>query len=256
MIGNNYEEWFEPLKNLIQEESDEPIWLCTNEPISGIIGFTNTLRLEPGGHRIRCVFDCDGLLDINNNDGQKVLMKEKIIINDLAINVIKDGKVGTFRHLNLQKNFDTVETTDYFLNMGVNRDLSSLEWFDMKNLKTFQPTIQVQNETLKQIRCHVYACGLNFRDVLLASGKLIAGPESLLTDCIIGFEFAGRDSRTGRRICGFNLGRCMATLVDVREDMVTHIPDHWSMEDAVTVLSTYITVWYGLIDRAQLKQSK
>jgi len=27
------------------------------------------------------------------------------------------------------------------------------------------------------------------------------------------------------------------------------------MEDAVTILSTYSTVWYGLIERAQLKKS-
>jgi NADPH:quinone reductase-like Zn-dependent oxidoreductase len=37
--------------------------------------------------------------------------------------------------------------------------------------------------------------------------------------------------------------------------MITKIPEHWSMEESVSVLSTYCTVWYGLIDRAQLTRS-
>ena len=80
-------------------------------------------------------------------------------------------------------------------------------------------------------------------------------PQTLFTDCALGFEFAGRRSDTGERVCGFGLGRTMASFVDVREDLITTIPDNWSMDDVVTVLTTYITVWYGLIERAQIKQS-
>jgi len=47
----------------------------------------------------------------------------------------------------------------------------------------------------------------------------------------------------------------MASFVDVREDLITTIPENWSMEDSVTILSTYATVWYGLIERAQLRKS-
>ncbi len=87
------------------------------------------------------------------------------------------------------------------------------------------------------------------------TGRIIAGPESLLFDCLIGTEFAGRRTDSGERVCGFSLSRCIATSVDVREDLITPIPDIWSMEDAVTIVTTYCTVWYGLIDRAQLRQS-
>ena len=72
---------------------------------------------------------------------------------------------------------------------------------------------------------------------------------------MIGFEFAGRRTDTGERVCGFSLSGCMASFVDVREDLITTIPENWSMEDSVTILSTYATVWYGLIDRAQLRKS-
>ena len=79
--------------------------------------------------------------------------------------------------------------------------------------------------------------------------------ESLFTDCVIGFEFAGRRTDTGERVCGLGVGRSIAAFVDVREDLMTTIPDNWSMDDAVTTLIVYCTVWYGLIERAQIKQS-
>jgi NADPH:quinone reductase-like Zn-dependent oxidoreductase len=47
----------------------------------------------------------------------------------------------------------------------------------------------------------------------------------------------------------------MASFVDVREDLITPIPENWSMEDAVTIVTTYGTVWYGLIDRAKMQRS-
>jgi NADPH:quinone reductase-like Zn-dependent oxidoreductase len=88
-----------------------------------------------------------------------------------------------------------------------------------------------------------------------STGRIIAGPESLFYDCLIGTEFAGRRTDSGERVCGFSLSRCIATSVDVREDLITEIPEKWSMEDAVTVMTTYCTVWYGLIERAQMQRS-
>ncbi len=90
---------------------------------------------------------------------------------------------------------------------------------------------------------------------ILFSGRIIGGPESLFYDCLIGTEFAGRRTDSGERVCGFSMSRCIATSVDVREDLITPIPDNWSMEDAVTIVTTYCTVWYGLIERAQMQKS-
>ena len=74
----------------------------------------------------------------------------------------------------------------------------------------------------------------------------------LFSDCCIGFEFAGRRVDTGERVCGFDMSRCYATSIDVNSELMTPIPDNWSMDDAVTILSTYSTVWYGLIERAHM----
>lgn len=79
---------------------------------------------------------------------------------------------------------------------------------------------------------------------------------SLFTDCVIGFEFAGRRIDSGERVCGFDVSRCFASSIDAIDNMVSTIPEHWSMDDAVTVLATYSTVWYGLIERANLQKSK
>ena len=83
----------------------------------------------------------------------------------------------------------------------------------------------------------------------------MSGPLSLFSDCIIGMEFAGRD-HNGNRVMGMDLSRCFATTIDAMQNFTTTIPDHWSMDDAVSILVAYATVWYGLIERAHLQRSK
>ena len=88
------------------------------------------------------------------------------------------------------------------------------------------------------------------------TGRIPPGPISLITDCILGSDFAGRRCDTGERVMGFALSRAFGTKVETREDMITQIPDHLSMDEAVALISTYATVWYGLIERAHLKKGK
>ena len=76
----------------------------------------------------------------------------------------------------------------------------------------------------------------------------------LYTDCVIGMEFAGRRADTGERVMGFVESRSFATFINANSDWLTPIPDHWSMSDAVTILSTYCTLWYGLIERGKLRK--
>jgi NADPH:quinone reductase-like Zn-dependent oxidoreductase len=38
--------------------------------------------------------------------------------------------------------------------------------------------------------------------------------------------------------------------------MTSPIPEKWSMEESVTIVSTYCTVWYSLIERARLQRSE
>lgn len=78
--------------------------------------------------------------------------------------------------------------------LQVKGDLSSIQWIE----GWIQP-----NEKDHNIVKVVYS-SLNFKDVMLATGKLM--PESVKrrekTDCLIGFEFSGIDSN-GKRVMGF-----------------------------------------------------
>ena len=85
------------------------------------------------------------------------------------------------------------------------------------------------------------------------TGRIASGVISLFTDCVIGMEFSGRRMDTGERVFGFDMSRCFATSTDAMEDMILPIPDNWSMDDAVTIAVSYSTLWYGLIERAQIK---
>ena len=78
----------------------------------------------------------------------------------------------------------------------------------------------------------------------------------LLNDCVIGLEFAGRRADTGERVMGFAECRAFATFNNAPYQFVSPIPEHWSMDDAVTILSTYFTLWYGMIKRGGLKRGE
>jgi NADPH:quinone reductase-like Zn-dependent oxidoreductase len=85
-------------------------------------------------------------------------------------------------------------------------------------------------------------------------GRIPSGFMGLFTDCVLGLEFAGRRADTGERVMGFAESRAFATDINATEDWLTTIPNHWSMDDAVTILSTYSTLWYGLIERGRMKK--
>jgi fatty acid synthase len=176
-INDNYNKWLDVLKEKVKENIENKktdnemknIWLIANDSsINGIIGLTNCLRQEPGGESIRCIFDYDKQmksLDFSSKPFSDILS------NDLAINVIRDGKLGTYRHLRVPKNHDKIESNEYYLNVGPNGDLSSLQWFDSKNIPKCETYINLDKQKIKQIRCDIYSTGLNFRDVMIASGK-------------------------------------------------------------------------------------
>jgi fatty acid synthase len=176
-INENYEKWLDVLKEKVKENIEKKdihneninIWLIANDStINGITGLTNCLRQEPGGDRIRCIFDYDKQMkfppDFSSNPFSDILA------NDLAINVIRDGMLGTYRHLSLPKNHDKIESNVYYLNVGPNGDLSSLQWFDSNNIAFNESFINIDNRIIPQIRCNIYSTGLNFRDVIMATG--------------------------------------------------------------------------------------
>ena len=169
---NHRQQWFQTIKDILldkkeNEKNTDNIWLIAKDSdLNGVVGLVNCLRLEPGGDSIRCIYDVDKQFKGDFKDSPYY----DILTNDLAINVLKDGKLGTYRHLTLPKDYDKVQSEDYFLNIGQNRDLSSLQWYDSKNLFKKDVFYDLSNKKVKQVRCNIYSSGLNFRDVMLATG--------------------------------------------------------------------------------------
>lgn len=90
--------------------------------------------------------------------------------------------------------------------------------------------------------------------MVIASGKIVPGPESALFDCVIGLEFSGRRQDNGERVMGMVPFKGIATAVLTHQDFVWAVPQEWSLEEAASVPVIYITAYYALIMRGQLKQ--
>ncbi|XP_041321888.1 fatty acid synthase [Pyrgilauda ruficollis] len=248
----NYQ-WVESLKEILADPSEKPVWLtatsCAN---SGILGMVNCLRLEAEGHRIRCVF----ISNLNPSSAVpptslSSLEMQKIVQKDLVMNVYRDGKWGSFRHLPLQQ-AQPQELTEYaYVNVLTRGDLSSLRWIvsPLRHFHTTDPNV---------LLCKVYYASLNFRDIMLATGKL--SPDAIpgnwaLQQCMLGMEFSGRDV-AGRRVMGLLPAKGLATVVDCEKRFLWEVPENWTLEEAASVPVVYATAYYALVVRGGMKKGE
>uniref|UniRef100_A0A803V968 Fatty acid synthase n=1 Tax=Ficedula albicollis TaxID=59894 RepID=A0A803V968_FICAL len=248
----NYK-WVESLKEILADPSEKPVWLtatsCAN---SGILGMVNCLRLEAEGHRIRSVF----ISNLNPSSAVpptslSSLEMQKIVQKDLVMNVYRDGKWGSFRHLPLQQ-AQPQELTEYaYVNVLTRGDLSSLRWI-VSPLRHFHTTDS------NILLCKVYYASLNFRDIMLATGKL--SPDAIpgnwaLQQCMLGMEFSGRDL-AGRRVMGLLPAKGLATVVDCEKKFLWEVPENWTLEEAASVPVVYATAYYALVVRGGMKKGE
>ncbi|GAB1597533.1 fatty acid synthase-like, partial [Argonauta hians] len=245
--------WFEELKNLFlkctTDDSFDRLWLVsTSTPLNGILGLVNCLIKEDSSKKIRCIFNSsldDTPLQLTDDIFQKLQS------TDLLVNVFRDNQWGTMRHLPFITGLtQTSETNHAYINVLTRGDLSSLRWVE-SSLKYFNTKLSPN----KQL-CTVYYASLNFRDIMLASGKLPpdAIPGNLADqDCLLGIEFSGK-SPQGKRIMGLLSAKGLATSVDADRDFLWEIPNSWTLEEAASVPVVYSTVYYALVVRGQIKK--
>uniref|UniRef100_UPI0037E9BFCC fatty acid synthase n=1 Tax=Semicossyphus pulcher TaxID=241346 RepID=UPI0037E9BFCC len=246
--GTDYK-WVETLKETIADSSDCPVWLTASQAHCGIVGMVNCLRQESGGHRIRCAF----VSNLNKSSSVPILQPthesmQSVLDGDLVMNVYRDGHWGVFRHQLISQDLNEAMTEHAYVNVLTRGDLSSLRWIasPLRHFATSNPNVQL---------CRVYYSSLNFRDIMLATGKLPpdAIPGDLaLQQCMLGMEFSGRDP-SGRRVMGLLPAKGLATTVDADKRFLWDVPSSWTLEQAASVPVVYATAYYSLVVRGRLR---
>lgn len=141
-------DWLPTLQNAVKSDPNTVVF-SQNDELSGVIGLVNCIRKEPGTDNVRCVFIMDKdapKFDLNHEFYSSQLKK------GLAINVLKNGVWGTYRHL-LLPDEQNIEVEHAYVNVTVRGDLSSLRWLeghlrrDM-NLNANQTIVQVRTIVL------------------------------------------------------------------------------------------------------------
>ena len=243
--------WVDQIKDSLSKIQDKPanhtVWLMANSPCNGVIGMANCLRQETGGDHLRCVFtdSSETATEISTSSP----LFQALLKKDLVMNVHRRGQWGSCRHIPT-KSGSLVDTTHAYVNVLTRGDLASLRWIESP-LKHFSP----EDHPTKEL-CSVAYTSLNFRDIMLATGKLPpdAIPGDMASqDCILGMEFSGYDSKN-KRVMGLLPAKGLATTVDADSRFLWDVPESWSLQDAASVPVVYATVYYALVVRGQIKK--
>ncbi|XP_065217068.1 fatty acid synthase-like [Planococcus citri] len=216
------------------------------DPKNGILGFFNTLRKEEKGKNLRCVYTMDK--KVQDFSLEHSFYRDQLDKN-LCQNVYKNSQWGAYCHF-ITDPVDEIETT-HAQNIQEERgDFSSFKWIEISpNLQEFENS---QKNTI-----HVYYSSLNFRDVMITSGRMSA--EDLpsyhrLRRSHYGFEYSGKDDN-GTRWMGTIDNEAIATTVQPRPDSTWEIPDHMSLEEAATIPVLYATVVTAFFFKMNLQKS-
>ena len=133
----------------------------------------------------------------------------------------------------------------FHLNILNRGDLSTLSW-----VQSPEPYVKdINNEMIVKVG---YA-GLNYRDVLYATGKVVP-KYSGLYDNVFGMEFSG--CVKDKRYMGLTTRRGLSTslIADLRH--CWELPREWTLEQAATVPFSYASAYYTLVVKGGLKRGE
>ncbi|XP_019551217.3 fatty acid synthase-like [Aedes albopictus] len=236
--------WLAPLKQAVKLR---PVILFSqNDSVSGVVGLVNCIRKEPKMQIVRCVLIDDAKApEFSLNDP---LYKNQLELG-LAINILRNGVWGSYRHALISKKPKTEPVTKHcYANTLTKGDLSSMMWFT----GAYNEWDVVPNKV------KVSYSTLNFRDVMVATGRLSSDVSSfnrLEEECELGYEYAGV-TEDGRRVTGVLPSGALSTVVDADPLLVWTIPDSWSLQEACTVPIVYNTVLTAFKVSANVKKGQ
>nr|XP_023011970.1 fatty acid synthase-like [Leptinotarsa decemlineata] len=242
-VSNNELSWLKELQELYDKE-DTVYLISEGEPTSGIVGLTTCLLAEPTNLSFRCVFidQEDVVFSMEDEIHRNQLEK------NLTFNVLRNNNWGTFVHLPLGE-IKPVETDNASISLESLGDLSSIKWVQRPEPVPFHGC---NNQPL----VHVYYSALNFRDIMVATGKIYFDDKNPTTPEVnIGLEYSGVTS-SGKRVMGIVGAEGMALQVRAHPTLLWDVPKTWSLEEAATVPVVYATCYYGMILRGKIKKGE
>ncbi|XP_071649609.1 fatty acid synthase-like [Temnothorax longispinosus] len=247
-INNDNFNWLEDLKLLVSDENklekkSRIIIVGERDFECGLLGFVNCLRKEPGGEFVRGVL-------IQDERVPKFSLQDPFYIHqlqkDMFINVLRSNETwGSYRHLRLPRPEAEPVPTAHVC-QTVRGDLGTFCWIENSL------SVEARHEDLVRV---VYS-SLNFKDVMLATGKLVSDQAILRGrfQCTpLGFEYVGFDAN-GQRVMGIRDTDCIANVVVKNKDFCWKIPDAWTFEAAATVPCVYSTVYLALYIHGKMKK--
>ncbi|XP_032662832.1 fatty acid synthase-like [Odontomachus brunneus] len=248
-VNNNELSWVEKLNSIINIENKNTddirvILVSEGELESGLLGFLNCLKKELGGRMIRGVLIQDK--QAPKFSLQNPLYEEQLQL-ELPINVLRPGNVwGSYRHLPILSQLKPKLVHHAYVDQLVKGDLSSLRWVEGP----------IRPNSTQENLVHVAYVSLNFKDIMLAMGKLNFDTSiefNRFNECMLGVDYAGINT-AGHRIMGMQKYRTMSNIVEYDRNLCWRVPDDWSLEDAVTVPCVYATCYYALYMCGNMKK--
>uniref|UniRef100_A0A1I8BMW0 Fatty acid synthase n=1 Tax=Meloidogyne hapla TaxID=6305 RepID=A0A1I8BMW0_MELHA len=257
--------WIEKLQKVIEERLNEPdyktVWMTsTRVRNNGTLGLSLCFVEENlKFNRFRNLVDIS--LRPENRNGPPCIDMESqevkdILEADLHANNYRDGHWGSIRHIVVKEEeaHSYKEVEHAFINTLVRADVSSLTWVESSNQYFDEMQTYLGDQKQNLVLCSVYYAALNFRDVMLAYGRL--PPDAIPgqfadRECLLGMEFAGR-LQNGKRVMGILPAQALATSVACHNDFFWEVPEEWSLQDAATVPVAYATAYYALIMRGRI----
>ncbi|HYZ41402.1 MAG TPA: SDR family NAD(P)-dependent oxidoreductase, partial [Stellaceae bacterium] len=113
-----------------------------------------------------------------------------------------------------------------------------------------------------EVEIEIAAAGLNFRDIMLATGLLADDVlDDGLAGAVFGFECAGKVVRVGAAVTDFKIGdavmgfgrQSFATYTTADARVFTALPEGLPLEAAATIPVAFLTAWYSLVHLARLQ---
>ncbi|XP_037026904.1 fatty acid synthase-like [Bradysia coprophila] len=227
--------------------SDHVLLVAQHDETSGVLGLIKCLRLELDTKRLRCIIIED--VHASPFDVNVSLYKNQLLLQ-LPINIYRDAKWGTYRHLDLKPATVQCESKKRMIvNVEQINGQRTYHWMPQAELDPANDIVKVQYATL------------NFCDRLVARGSLPnnVAIKNRLDEYrpLLGFECAGVTDNQKRVMCFSLSGGLLSThICRANADIVLEVPDTMSLRDAATIPHAYFTVYYAFFVKNSIKSDQ